>query len=227
MMSYCWKNTYILQQMSHYALLGAGEQGEIYLEAFNNDDDPTYLKIIKDTPVPITEHPRQLTYTPTRSPQTKLLNYRGARWRGIQATERIRDTVIPLTISEKMHLISHFQLKISPPQIIGIAESYVLSDVALIPDQVYLVCRRLRIAYGLIQPKTDDTNQLYDYDTILLHIAQIYDLADDLTLEHLDNRLWDIPVLNPLDCLRYQNNVILLDGYQVHIWEGKATCGTG
>lgn len=220
MMSYCLKNTYFLQHHGSYALLGVSAEGKIYAEAFD-DDEVTYFLAHAGKLETLAQAPEKPLIAPTASPQTEALNYRGARWRGLQAEDRIRETALPLTIPEKMQLVEDFNLKLMPPQMIGIAESHVISDVALIPDARYLVCRRLRIAYALMQPQQDEAGQPYDYDTMTFHVAQIYDAGDDLHLGNTHNTLWGKRLTQPLDCVQNAGKLVLLDGSDIHEWEGN------
>ena len=226
MMSYCLKNTYFLQHHDAYTLLGVSAYQDIYAEAFD-DDVITLYHMRDDAVLTIKEMPNIALYEPASSSQTQALNFAGARWRGLQAEDRIQDTTLPLSIQEKMQIVTQFKLDIMPPYIIGIAESYVVSDVALIPDQTYLVCRRLRIAYQLMKPQQDESLQPYDYDTMTVHLAQLYDLNEDISLGDIRNQLWGVNLTKPLDCVKYEDKLVLLDGGSVHVWEGKLVCGNG
>lgn len=110
---------------------------------------------------------------------TTALNFGGARHRGMREPERIAELVRPLTIQTKMTLIERLKLNIMPPMLLGIAESYVLAEAPLMSPDVFMVCRRLRLAYILTQVKADADHQPYDYDTLVLYIAHDYNPSID------------------------------------------------
>ena len=156
------------------------------------------------------------------------LNYMGARHRGMRDLERIAESVRPLTMPTKMKLVEKLGLDVMPPMIFGIAESYVLSEAVLIPDELYLVCRRLRIAYALNETKIDQEQQPYDYDTVVMYIAHLYnpklqdnEVSTDEAFAGLPGKMMN----RPMDCLIYNRILIIADGGDentkscLHLWK--------
>jgi len=163
------------------------------------------------------------------------LNFGGARHRGLQAEDRIEEMVRPLEMAEKTMLVEEGLVPdIPPPNILGLAQSYVVSEVLLAgPTRdtlpLFLLSRRLRIAYRLLEPSLDARGERYDYDSLEVAILQRYTPGDeDLSLGELLVRRAALGVeLNRL------NDIVLRDGYlfaansagerdetvsQVHIW---------
>jgi hypothetical protein len=155
---------------------------------------------------------------------TMNLNFAGARHRGLRSLERTGELVRPLTIQDRMALTEH--LDIGSPTLIGMAESYVLAEAALVYPMIFLVCRRLRIAFALEEEQVDEQNQPYDYDTTVLYAAHRYDRGDD-RLPRLSEILTDLPGVQlhrPMDCLIVQDYAFVADGgagernSAVHVW---------
>lgn len=165
--------------------------------------------------------------TPQRSEVTSMLNYSGARLRGLREYERIDQLARPLTIETKMALTSKLNWNIMPPMILGLAESAVLSDV-LIPKTVqYIVCRRIGIAYALMSGQIDDAGQPYDYDTRFIHIAHTYDPStqDALSVEEAFAPLPGVQRNQPTDCVLMDDYLFIADSgldatpNRIHIWQ--------
>lgn len=163
------------------------------------------------------------------------LNFGGARHRGLQTEDRIEEMVRPLEMAEKMMLVEEGLVPaIPPPTILGLAQSYVVSEVQLTRPArdtlpLFLLSRRLRIAYRLLEPLVDARGERYDYDSLEVAILQRYTPGDeDLSLGEMMVSKATLGVeLNRL------NDIILRDGYlfaadsagerddvisQVHIW---------
>lgn len=156
-----------------------------------------------------------------------LLNYTGARYRGLRNPERINEAVRPLTIEAKMFIIKKLKMDIMPPLLLGVAESYVLAETELVAERFYLVCRRVRLAYALPTPRYDEDNQPYDYDTIAMHIAHIYDVQtrdNEISAEEAFAGLPGVVLNRPMDCLAAHGHVFVADGgadgenSAVHVW---------
>jgi hypothetical protein len=146
------------------------------------------------------------------SPASHLLNHSGGRYRGLREDDRVAEWVQSLTVMEKMPLIRHLNVPLSPMTLLGIAESRVLSEVRL-TDKVTFVCRRVRLAYALPQPQVDDHDLPYDYDTLVLHIAHIYDVEND-TAPSLTTAVQGIDgviLQRPLDCIVQEGKLIIAD----------------
>lgn len=155
------------------------------------------------------------------------LNFAGSRHRGLRVPERIADTVQPLSIIAKMKLIEKLELDIAPPMLLGIAESYVISEAQLIRPNLYLLCRRFRIAYALPEEKFDAENNPYDYDTLVIYVAHTYDRESgmDSAFEDILTSLPGTTLNRPMDCLRYNDHLFIADGGSadknsaIHIWK--------
>jgi len=156
---------------------------------------------------------------------TRSLNFSGPRWRGMRAEERIDDMVFPLPVAAKIALAQRVQLDVPPPLLLGIAESRALAETPLAPD-CWLVCRRLRLAYALPQPRRADDGALYDYDSCVLHLAHFW-TPDDGGELLTDAALAGLPgadLRRPLDCLAAYGYVLVADGgtpdqlAALHVW---------
>ena len=164
---------------------------------------------------------------PQAARAARSLQMGGARWRGLREADRIAEMVQPLSIAEKMALAQHLRLQIPPPAILGLAESHVLSETCLNSDGTeLLVCRRLRIAIALAQPRSDDEGEPYDYDTVALYLAHPVDPSqpDIPELHSLFGPLWGVTLVQPLDCLQHAGRLVLVEGGtgaapgRVHSW---------
>jgi len=230
-----------LKHSGECSLLGVDSDGKIYVEERYTDaywgaqhlisPDGKFLHTEDEeggantnvTPLAIPADARK----PQPGWHTNQLNFSGSRHRGLREPERITNTVQSIPMPLKMRLVERLNLNIMPPLLLGLAESYVMSEVELIRPHTYLICRRMRFAYALPEPKTDDAGQQYDYDTAILHIAQIYHKGDDhLTdlADHLDG-LEGTPLNHPMDCLIQQDRLYIADSglgttpNYIHIWQ--------
>lgn len=113
-----------------------------------------------------------------------------------------------------MQAVSRFALPVAPPMLIGLAESFVLSEAPLQPPQSYVVCRRVRLAYATTTICTDDANQPYDYDTFVLYLAHVYDRTRDESglLPAPEALLSDVTLNRPMDCLIHNDHLWIADG---------------
>lgn len=220
-------------------LLGIAPGPVVYVEEFYGDDgwlaqcalrlDGTVIAQMDEAHgaragAPPLELPANLV-KPASANHTRRLNFSGPRWRGLRAEERIDDMVFPLPVAAKMALAQRAQLDVPPPLLLGIAESRVLAETQLGPD-CWLVCRRLRLAYALPQPRRADDGAPYDYDSCVLHLAHIWTPDDDGELL-TDAALAGLPGVQlhrPLDCLAAYGCLALADGgapdrlAALHVW---------
>jgi len=158
---------------------------------------------------------------------TASLTFGGARHRGLREPERIAELVRPLTIQTKITLIERLKLNILPPMLLGIAESYVLAEASLFSTDLFMVCRRLRLAYALPQPQQDADYQLYDYDTLVLYVAHDYNpyVDDEILPERALAGLPGVELRRPMDCIVRDQYLFVADGGTaeqvsgVHIWQ--------
>ena len=164
---------------------------------------------------------------PTAPHLSAALNYAGPRHRGMREAERVQDIVRPLSIQTKMQVIQHLRLNIMPMALLGIAESYVLAEALIEPEKRCVVCRRIRLAYALPQIQFDAENQPYDYDTIALYSAHLYDYPSAAPALDPEQVLSGLPGVNlqyPMDCLIYNQHLFIAEnGHQgrtgaVHTW---------
>ncbi len=144
----------------------------------------------------------------------KILNFRGPRHRGMREEERVQDMVASLNMAEKMALIRHFQLDIPPPMLLGVAESYVVAEAVLQRPDLYIVCRRIRLAVALPEIRTDDEQQPYNYDTHVFYIAHWFDrsLAREPSLADLLTTLPGPDFHRPMDCILTPSLLCIADG---------------
>lgn len=157
----------------------------------------------------------------------KKLNFSGPRHRGIRESERVGEMVQPLLIQEKMALIKRLELNIAPMLLLGLAESYVLAEAEIQRPYLYIVCRRIRLAYALPEPAYDQEQQPYDYDTIVVYLAHWVDRRNDQepALIDLINNLPGVVLHRPMDCLVHDDYLFVADGgganrtSQIHIWQ--------
>lgn len=164
---------------------------------------------------------------PQSDSRNKALNFTGPRHRGLQEAERIRETVRPLSMQSKMALVDRLRLDVLPPMILGLVESRVISEAALPMPNQYIVCRRIRIAFGL--PPSHQRS--YDYDSIELHIAHPYnsELQDELSVDEAFAGLPGVQLIHPTDCILSDGYLFLADGgrgrrrNQIHVWRIEGT----
>lgn len=163
---------------------------------------------------------------PRRGWHTMALNFTGPRHIGLRGPERLDDLVRPFSIPEKITLVNRLELNVVPPMLLGLAESYVLAEAPINPPNEFIVCRRLRLAYSLPEEQEDATGTPYDYDTLLLYVAHLFDRAaeQEPPLSEVILGLAGIRLYRPMDCLISQGFLFLADGGSadrqsaVHIW---------
>jgi hypothetical protein len=157
---------------------------------------------------------------------TMKLNFAGPRHRGMRGAERLLDVVRGLSVQEKMAAIERLKLEIPLPLLFGLAESYVLAEAPVDEPNLYIICRRLRLAYGLPQEQLDGDGQPYDYDTQVVYATHFYDRSQELD-PPLDDVLAGLPgasLHRPMDCQIAGGHLFVADGggetclNAVHIW---------
>ncbi len=233
--------THLLPHKGDCALMGICPDMTLYVEEMYGDGWMAQHTLRRDgtimtsrdehsgsTPIqewlalPADAHPRQ----PVRS--TLTLNYGGPRHRGMRDSERITDMARPFTLQTRFYLIQKMGLDIAPAALLGVAESYVLAEALLQAPDLYLVCRRLRVAYALAETRHDSQNQPYDYDTFLLYTVHLYNRARDdveLPVAEVMTGLPGVDLHRPMDCLVYNGMVFVAEGGEgtrpnaVHLWQ--------
>ncbi len=162
---------------------------------------------------------------PQRGWHTMTLNYAGPRHRGMREAERVMDVVKPLSVAIKMTLAQQLKLE-APLFIIGMAESYVLAEIPLSRPNLFIVCRRIRLAVALPETKLDERGQTYDYDTQVIYRAHFHhrDTSNETLVEDLLEELPGITLNRPMDCLLYADHIFIADGggrdlpSRIHVW---------
>ncbi|MBC7809749.1 MAG: hypothetical protein H7175_01310 [Burkholderiales bacterium] len=168
--------------------------------------------------------------SPLTAWHTMTLNFTGARHRGLRGPERVDEMLRPLSMAEKIALTEHLNLDILPPMLLGMAESYVLAEAVITRPNLFLLCRRIRLAILLEEEHFDKDNNPYNYDTLVLYAAHLYDSdADHETpLDELLTALPGVQLERPMDCLIYGDLAFVADGGSlkgdgrrsaIHIWQ--------
>jgi len=207
-------------------LLGVTAEGLIYAEELYGDEDwlaqhkiSIHDGIIESIDEDSGENPDIIPFQlpptatlPTSKSCCEQLRFTGARLKGIQRDEPIAEIVLPLSIDDKIELVDYMEWDISPMQIIGVAESVVLSHTRL-PNGLLMVCRRVRIAFRLNEPSTHNSVP-YDYDSLDLYLLHEFDPDDDELPNLVDclNELEDVVLLRPMDCLYHDGKLYVADG---------------
>lgn len=185
------------------------------------DEDDGRTKV--EQPLPLPEDAAQ----PATGWHTMWLNFAGPRHRGIRSLERVDELVRPFTLQDKIHLSQHPALKMPPPMILGLAESYVLAEAKTVVPGVYFVCRRLRIAFVTGKTETDETGEPFDYDSRVIYVAHFAARSAALD-ESLVDQMQPLPGITPsrpMDCAIFGNQLYVADGGEadrvsaVHVWK--------
>ena len=192
------------------ALSGVTSAGEIVAEEFDDDHWMRHRITLDCELVQSGDLDEPDMLLKPSSPTTHALNYSGVRYRGMREDDRVAEWVQPLTIMEKMPLLPYLKLNIPPMLLLGIAESHVTSE-ARISDTLSVVCRRVRLAYTLAQPQVDEAGLPYDYDTLVLHVAHLYEDDSEVDLAQVLAGIDGIQLQRPLDCIVYENKLIIAD----------------
>ncbi len=206
------------------ALLGVTPALEIYAEEIYGDDGWMAQRALRLDGTVIAQMDEQAGQAPLSLPphlarpaapyHTLALNFSGPRWRGLCATDRINETVYPLPLAARLALIQRLGLALPPLLLLGLAESRVLAETALTPAD-WLVCRRVRLAYRLSQPRHDDGGLPYDYDTLTLHLIHTWtpdSASDELLPDSAFAVLPGAALRRPLDCLAAHGHLLVADG---------------
>lgn len=158
------------------------------------------------------------------NPLEHPLNYRGMRFKGLRAEEKVAEWVKPLPMIEKMPLLQALKLTISPMMIFGLAESHVLSEAAY-SDTEMIICRRIQLLRALPEIQIDEIDLPYDYDTITFHVIQSYDTETE-TATPLHEALLHFSELScPMDCIYSEDRLIVASAgdnknpAEVHIFQ--------
>ena len=222
------QSTTELHHTGDCSILGIGEDGTAYAEELYGDDgwlaqhaispdgviaasvdelDGTALPLL---PLSIPEG----AIAPSRVWHTMSLNYAGPRHRGLRGLERVDELVRTLSVEDKMTLAKRLPMNISPHMLIGLAESYVLSEAQVIHPDWFIVCRRIRFAYALGEEKIDRDGLPYDYDTCVLHVSHPFNRGEDeirLTAGVVDD-FFGKPMYRPMDCALVGEQLYIGDG---------------
>lgn len=168
--------------------------------------------------------------TPRSCWNTMRLNYAGPRHRGLRDPERLIDVLRPISIADKFAVVKRLDLSVPPPLLLGIAESYVLSEATVLHPDLFFVCRRLRLAYAFEQEQIDEDGLPYDYDTYVVHTAHFYDRRANTDSEPplIDalNTLPNVELRRPMDCIMIDDVLFIADAANepdakpsaIHVW---------
>ena len=164
--------------------------------------------------------------TPQRVWHTIRLNFQGPRHQGLREPERVQATVRNIPVKAKMQLIEKLNLDMPAMMLLGLAESYVLAEAAIAPPHIFVVCRRIRLAYALPEVQHDTQQQPYDYDTILFHTAHFFDhrAIEPPEIAETLAPLGGVSLNRPMDCVVQSDHLFIADGGTaaepsvVHIW---------
>lgn len=226
-----------LKQYGDCNIVGVAPDGEIYVEEIYGDEGWMIRHKIRPNGEIIASDDEQeaspvrlsipsTLIKPTRLWNTMTLNLAGARHRGKRSLERVDELVHTMTIHEKMALLKYLKLDILPPQLLGLAESYVLAEAEVIHPNLFVVCRRLRAAYVLSSERIDENGDPYDYDTHPFYVVHFYDRTGDeeVSLTEILGGFPNVTFCRPMDCMIAKNRLYVADGgddgrvSQLHIW---------
>lgn len=142
------------------------------------------------------------------NPLEHPLNYRGMRFKGLRAEEKVAERVKPLPMIEKMSLLKALKLMIPPMMIFGIAESYVLSETVYSETETIL-CRRIQLLRALPEIQFDGEGLPYDYDTITFHVIQSYDTETEISTPLHEAIQHFSELSHPTDCIYTDSKLII------------------
>lgn len=213
------------------------ERGDILIEEVDQDDLLTRYRIDRmgKRRVVVDEHrgdnlaalPIPVSLIGPNQPTAHSLNFVAGRWRGLREQEGLLQQVLSLPIVSKMDILKYLNLDIPPMLLLGLVESRVLSSVICTQPSSEIVCRRVRLAYALSEPRYAGDGLPYDYDTVTLYIAHFTDTnksPEDGIADALRG-FGGISLTAPVDCLSYENQLYILDsGLQqrsnrLHSWQ--------
>lgn len=165
---------------------------------------------------------------PAPVPNGHPLNYSGPRLRGLREADHIAEIVRPLSLGSRMTLIHKLSLDLTPPMLLGVAESVVLAQTFIHTPAEAMICRRLRLAYALPHVSYDADNQPYDYDVLTLYAVHTYNVASGENVIEPELAFAGLPgaeVHRPMDCLAYNDHFLVADGggtrhnNRIHVWQ--------
>ncbi len=147
---------------------------------------------------------------PQRAWAALSLNHAGPRRRGLREEDRLLDLLPALPVADKLALAAY--LRVPPPSVLGLTESYVLAESTLTGPADLLVCRRLRAALAV--PRQIGPDGLpFDYDTVELHVLHRWSTsAEPPALETLLAGLPAAPLVRPMDCMRLGRQLLVAEG---------------
>ena len=222
------------------SLLGVTTDGSVYVEEMYGDgwlaqhafapDGRLLATVDEDSGTNHDPEPLALPAdlaTPQPGWHTVTFNFAGPRHRGLREPERMADVVQPISIQDKMALVGAYRLPTTPPMLLGLAESFVLAEAPLHPPDLFVVCRRIRLAYALPSPRADADNSPYDYDTFVLYLAHVVDRTREPTglIPDTEMSLPGATLQRPMDCLVHAGRLYVADGGGearpacVHVWQ--------
>lgn len=147
---------------------------------------------------------------PRRAWATMRLNFAGARHRGLREADRLAEVLRAIPVAEKFALAS--SLKVDSPTVLGLAESYGLSECPLAAPDDWLLCRRLRIAVA-VPRQIDEDGLPCDYETRTIFVLQRWTVGgDEPPLEPALAGLDGVTLHRPMDCLRDGERLLVAEG---------------
>lgn len=169
---------------------------------------------------------------------TTRLNFGGARHQGLVEEDRVEDMVRPLSIEDKMLLVEEgFIPSVAPPAVLGLAQSYVVSEAQVKETErsgrkqspLFLLSRRLRVAYRLAGPARDELGNPYDYTSHEVAVMQQHRPGDEfapLGETVLDQKVLGVALNWPTDLVLRDDILFVADAAhevdgltsRVHIW---------
>lgn len=213
------------------SILALTPDGSLYIEEYYEENYIAQHQIRNNKIVQsIDEDAGQRDIVPFKLPDSLIiphrplkhpLNFQGLRFRGLREEEQIQDWLQPLSVMEKMPLLSALAWSLPAMMLLGIAESAVLAEVQI--NGTALLCRRLRLAYAL-QRRLDEAGIPYDYDTRIIYLLHHYSEEIEISL-HQGMMFAGIALQRPMDLLYDGSRLILADGAgentksRVIIWE--------
>ncbi len=236
-MTIAYQNSITLAHDGDCSILGITPQMTLFVEEIYGEADwlaQHHLTLDGHITKSVDDHAGENTkFSPLKLPPDLIapapittsaaLNFSGPRQRGLREPERIQEMVRPLTVATRIQIVEQLDLEMQPSQLLGIAESTVIAEALLPP---VLVCRRLRLAYALTTQQLDSNDQPYDYDTLVLYVAHLYENDDfELPAATVFAGLPGVTLRRPMDCLVYNGYLLVADGAiaqrrcQIHVWQ--------
>ena len=233
-----YQSLHLLPRNGQCSLLGVGANGTVFIEIFYDDAWIAWYGLRADGSITMNDDEQsgsnpqfqlptaEIKATPEPVSPSHPLNFSGPRLRGDRQSERVADLVYPLDVATKIRCIETFKLPLTPMQLLGIAESTVLSMATLNSDGLQVVCRRIRLTYTLPAALTDTNGEPYDYDTISICCAHLY--HPDENQEFVSDSLFDgLPgpsLTEPTDCMVTARQLLITkssgddEPCQLYVW---------